>query len=117
MSESRPSVPPEGGSAPSYNVQISTDAAHGLIVGIDTTQAGSDYQQLTPTIEWLAQSMHRAPEQMVVDGGYISSHNIVEMAKRGVDLVDPEPHDKAAEANRRKSYQHRGVSEEIMDVS
>lgn len=28
----------EGGSAPSYNVQISTDAAHGVIVDIDATQ-------------------------------------------------------------------------------
>ena len=34
----------EGGSAPSYNVQVSTDAAHGLIVDIDATQAGSDYR-------------------------------------------------------------------------
>ena len=41
----------EGGSAPSYNVQVSTDAEHGLIVDIDATQAGSDYQQLTPAIE------------------------------------------------------------------
>ena len=62
----------EGGSAPSYNVQVSTDAAHGLIVDIDATQAGSDYRQLTPAIERIEQSMQRAPEQMVVDGGYIS---------------------------------------------
>ena len=57
----------EGGSAPSYNVQVSTDAAHGLIVDIDATQAGSDYRQLTPAIERIEQSMQRAPEQMVVD--------------------------------------------------
>jgi transposase len=102
----------EGGSAPSYNVQVSTDAAHGLIVDIDATQAGSDYQQLTPAIQRLEQSMQQAPEQMVVDGGYISSNNIVEMAKRGIDLVGPEPEDKAAATNRRKSYQHHGVSAE-----
>ena len=53
----------EGGSAPSYNVQVSTDAEHGLIVDIDATQAGSDYQQLTPAIERIEQSMQRAPEQ------------------------------------------------------
>ena len=35
--------------------------------------------------------MQRAPEQMVVDGGYISSNNIAEMAKRGIDFV---PRDK-----------------------
>jgi len=102
----------EGGSAPSYNVQVSTDAAHSVIVDIDATQAGSDYQQLTPAIQRLEQSMHRAPEQMVVDGGYISSNNIKEMAERGIDLIGPESENKAAETNRRKSYQHYGVSAE-----
>lgn len=102
----------EGGSAPSYNVQVSTDAAHSLIVDIDVTQAGSDYRQLTPAVERLEQTLHRAPDQMVVDGGYISSDNIVDMAKRGIDLVGPEPDDKASQANRRKSYQYHGVSPE-----
>jgi transposase len=102
----------EGGSAPCYNVQVSTDAAHGLIVDIDATQAGSDYQQLTPAIERIEQSMQRAPEQMVVDGGYISSNNIGEMAKRSIDLVGPESENKSAKANRSKSYKHYGVSEE-----
>jgi transposase len=81
----------EGGSAPSYNVQIATDAAHSLIVDIEATQAGSDYQQLTPAMERIEQTLQRAPDQVVVDGGYISSHNIVRMAKRGIDLVGPEP--------------------------
>ncbi len=101
-----------GGTAPSYNVQVSTDAAHGLIVDIDATQAGSDYQQLTPAIERIEQSMQRTPEQVVVDGGYISSNNIAEMEKRGIDFVGPEQGSKSAEANRRKSYQRRGVSPE-----
>jgi transposase len=99
-----------GGSAPSYNVQISTDAAHSLIVSIDVTQAGSDYQQLTPAMDRLEQTMHRAPEQVVVDGGYISSDNIVGMADRGIDLVGPEPGVKSADSNRSKSYKYRGVS-------
>ncbi len=49
---------------------------------------------------------------MVVDGGYISSNNIAEMAKRGIDLVGPDHENKAAEANRRKSYKHHGVKAE-----
>lgn len=100
----------DGGYAPNYNVQISTDAAHGLIIGIAVTQAGSDYQQLTPAVDRLEQTLPRAPDQMVVDGGYISNDNIVAMAHRGIDLVGPAPQDHAAETNRRKSYQHRGVS-------
>ena len=36
----------DGGFAPSYNVQISTDAANGIIVAVDVTQAGNDCDQL-----------------------------------------------------------------------
>ena len=100
----------EGGSAPSYNVQISTDAAHGLIVGIEVTQAGSDYQQLKPAMQRLEQTLLRAPDQVVVDGGFISCDNIVAMAARGIDLVGPEPRGHVSETNRRKSYKHWGVS-------
>jgi transposase len=102
----------EGGSAPSYNVQISTDAAHTLIVDVDVTQAGSDYRQLTPAMERLEQNLQRVPDQVVVDGGYISSDNIEEMSDRKIDLIGPEPRSKSADANRRKSYKHRGVSPE-----
>lgn len=108
--EARVMKQPEGGSAPSYNVQIATDAANSVIVDVDVTQAGSDYQQLTPAVERLEQSFDRAPDQMVVDGGYISTQNIVEMADRGIDLIGPEPRGKSAESNRKKSYKFRGVS-------
>ncbi len=42
----------------------------------------------------------------------LSSNNIAEMAKRGIDLVGPDHENKAAEANRRKSYKHHGVKAE-----
>ncbi len=56
--------------------------------------------------------MQRAPEQMVVDGGYISSNNIGEMAKRNIDLIGPESENKSAKANLIKSYKHYGVSKD-----
>ena len=37
------------------------------------------------------QVMHDGPKQMVVDGGYISQSNIVEMEKQGVELIGPLP--------------------------
>ena len=104
----------EGGTAPCYNVQVSTDAAFGLIVDIEATQSGADYQELTPAVERIEQSMQRAPEQMVVDGGYISNNNIAEMAKRDIDFVGPQSEsqsERKTESNRRKSYKHHGVSE------
>jgi transposase len=38
----------DGGLALSYNAQISTDAAHGLVVGVGVTQAAEDNAQLLP---------------------------------------------------------------------
>lgn len=100
----------DGGSALSYNVQLSTDATQTLIVAVDVTQAGSDYQQLLPGLRRVEQNMGRLPAQVIVDGGYLSSDNIVETAACGVDLIGPTLSDEAATANRTKSYQHRRVS-------
>ncbi len=44
-----------------------------------------------PAMERLEQTLQRTPEQVVVDGGYISSGNIAAMAARGIDLIGPEP--------------------------
>lgn len=102
---------PSGGAAPSYNVQVSTDAEHSVVVDIETTQAGNDFQQLKPAMERVEHNLQRSPGQVVVDGGYISSDNIVEMANSGMQLFGPDLSDKA-EINRRKSYRQRGVSPE-----
>ena len=103
---------PDGGSGPSYNVQVSTDAENSVIVDVDATQAGSDYQQLSPALQRIERNLQRLPEQVVVDGGYISHNNIVEMAKQDIDLIGPEREKRAAELSRRKSYKGRGVSPE-----
>jgi len=99
----------DGGTGPAYNVQVSTDAVHSLIVGIDVSHAGSDYQQLAPAVDRLERTTGDVPDQMVVDGGYISSENVLKMAERGVDLIGPESEAKAFEANQQKSYDSRGV--------
>jgi transposase len=99
----------EGGSAPSYNLQICTDATHGLIVDVAITQSGADYRQLTPAMDRLEQKAGQPPAQVVVDGGYISTENIVAMSNRGIELIGPEPRTKAADANKAKSYEYRGV--------
>jgi transposase len=99
----------DGGSVPSYNVQIVTDAARSLIVDIEPTQAGSDQRQLAPAMERVEQHL-KTPDQVVVDGGYVSSDNIVAMAARRIDFIGPPPTAQASEANRRKSYAHYGVT-------
>jgi len=101
----------EGNTAPGYNVQVSTDAEAGVIVGVDVTQAGSDYQQLTPALDRIVETLPQAPAQVVVDGGYLSAENIVAVAARGIELIGPNQDVRQTPAeNRQKSYAFRGVT-------
>jgi hypothetical protein len=77
----------DGGFAPSYNVQISSDTAAGLVVGVEVTQAGSDYEQLQPAVAKVEENSGRLPEQVVADGGFTSRENILAMAEKGVDFI------------------------------
>jgi len=77
----------DGGFAPSYNVQISTEASHRIIVGAAVTQSRSDYGELNGAVLRVEQNLGRKPSQVVVDGGFTSRENIALMADQGVDLI------------------------------
>jgi transposase len=77
----------DGGYAPNYNAQICTDGAHGIIVDVEVTQAGNDFQQLLPALERVEERLQQLPQQMVADGGYTSRENIEKMAEREVDFL------------------------------
>ena len=77
----------DGGFAPSYNVQISTDATHGMIVGVEVSQSGTDYGQLVGAVKKVEENFGRAPEQVVVDGGFTGRENILAMDGKRVDLI------------------------------
>jgi transposase len=64
----------------SYNTQISTDAAHGLIVGVAVTAEANDCEQLLPAVDRLEQRLNRKPQQMMADRGYTTRKNIEKMA-------------------------------------
>lgn len=99
----------DGGFAPSYNVQISTDAAAGIIVGVDVTQAGNDCDQLVNGVERVEANTGQTPKQILVDGGYtMKNANIEAMAERGIDLNGP-----VAENNSEASLKQRGIQPEF----
>ena len=77
----------DGGIAPSYNLQLSTDAKQGVIVGVDLTQEAGDFSQLVPAVERMERDLKRTPDQMVADGGYTTRETIVAMAERGIDFI------------------------------
>lgn len=95
----------DGGFAPSYNVQISTDAAHGIIVGVDVTQAGNDCDQLVDAVQRVKHNTGQTPEQVLADGGYtMKNANIEAMAEQGIDLNGP-----VVENNPEASLRQRGI--------
>src|SRR3990172_1837399 len=59
----------DGGYAPSYNVQISTDTAAGVIVGMGVSQSGGDYEELIPAVERIEDNLGQVPAQGVAGGG------------------------------------------------
>ena len=77
----------DGGLALSYNAQISTDAAHGLIVGVAVTQEAHDSAQLLPAVDRVEQRLKKKPQQMVADNGYTTRENIEKMAGREIDFL------------------------------
>lgn len=77
----------DGGCAPSHNVQISTDAEHGVIVGVGVTQSPVDWGQLMPELEEIKHQAGRLPEQVVVDGGFTTRKAVLATAELGVDLI------------------------------
>jgi len=77
----------DGGLSLSYNAQISTDAAHGLIVGVAVTQEANDSGQLVPAVNRVEERLKKKPRQVAADGGYTTRDNIEQMAEREIDFL------------------------------
>jgi transposase len=107
--EARVMKQPGGGYAPSYNVQIDTDAKSGVVVGVGVVQAGNDFEQLESGMERVEQNLGKTPQEAVTDGGFVSRENIVGMKERGIEFIGPCV-DEAGKG--RSSYDGRGVSVE-----
>jgi len=118
VSETEPEVrkmkqPITGGFAPSYNVQVMTDAVADLIVSFQVVQAGNDQGQLESGLEEVQRRTGVSPKQAVVDEGYLSWDTVREMAQREVDLIGGGTalEEKKAASNR-KRLENSGVTPE-----
>jgi transposase len=76
----------EGGTVPSYNVQLVTDTKHGLVVNVEASTDAIDYRQLEPALERCQQTLGKLPEQLVADGDYTNHASVQAAAASGVDF-------------------------------
>jgi len=58
----------------SYNAQLSTDAAHGLIVGVSVTQAANDWDQLLPALQQIDQRLKQKPFLLHAESFFLCGH-------------------------------------------
>src|SRR5450631_1533196 len=72
----------EGGTVPSYNVQLLTDTTHGLVVNVEATTDAIDYRQLESALERCEKTLGQKPKQIVADGDY-TNHASVQAAAVG----------------------------------
>ena len=80
---------PDGGYRPGYNVQFATDTESGVIVGVETTNAGTDFEQLPPMLDQLEERYERVPDEALVDGGFASIDAIERATDRGCTVYAP----------------------------
>jgi transposase len=81
----------DGGFRPAYNAQLSTDTESRVIVGAAITEDGTDYAHCAPMIEQIAERTETTPEEVLVDGGYISKESVDKIDEKGVHLYGPLP--------------------------
>jgi len=99
----------DGGLAPSYNVQISTEARHGVIVAGEVRQAQEDSQERQPALERIEDNTGRLPHQTLVDGSYTTRQNILQAALQPTELIGSLGEDRS-----KNKLERQGVTSEFL---
>ena len=89
--------------APSYNVQLSTDAEHLIVVGVHVTQCSSDSGSLAPGMEEVKATMGEYPEAAVADGGFTNQASIAEMREKEIEFYGSLPSAETRQAGAMKA--------------
>jgi transposase len=66
----------DGGYRPGVNVQLATDVASGVRVGVHVTNAGNDFGQMSPMLTQIEESTGQKVEKLAVDGGFSTPADI-----------------------------------------
>jgi len=99
-----------GGYEPNYNAQLATDTENKMIIGKEATNDASDYNSLNPMMNQVKTRTGINADQVLVDGGYNSYSNIIDMSEKNIDLI-------AGENSKSKitkgQYKKRGIEKEF----
>jgi transposase len=104
--EARRMKMPDGGVRPAVNVQLASDTASRIIVGVAVSNAGTDHGQAGPMRQQVQDraASARSPATVgehLVDGGYVKLEEVEAAASEGVRLYMPVPTPRKADESER----------------
>lgn len=87
--EARKMKQPDGGWAPSYNVQFSTEAQSRMVVAVGVSAAANDTHELLPALERVQANCGVRPKEVIADSGYATRENVEQTSARDIALIAP----------------------------
>ena len=104
--EARVMKMPDGGFRPAYNVQLATDQAQGVIMGVSVVREGTDAGQALPMEEQVMERTGQHPKDYLMDGGFATKEAITALEEREVTVYAPVklPRNKAEEERYQPRY-------------
>lgn len=86
----------DGGYAPAYNVQLSTDAHEKAIIAVSISQSPADQTLCTSAIDEIEKTTNKLPEKLIVDAGFTTRNAILVAEEKGINLIGSFPDASAA---------------------
>jgi transposase len=96
-----------GGYEPAFNVQTATDVDSGFIVAVDVVDQASDNGQLEPMVEQATANVGTAPEQALVDMGYVDNQQLEKLEDQGIAVLMPPKNERKDKAAGKDPYQRK----------
>lgn len=87
--ESRTMKMADGGFRPAYNLQLATTTEGGVVVGVAVTNEGTDKAQMPPMLQQIEERFGQKPEEMLVDGGFVTTEVIDQVEQSGTAVYAP----------------------------
>jgi transposase len=81
----------DGGYRPAYNVQLCTDTASQVILGVAVPDQGNDSGLMGPMRQHIEQCYGRSPDEYLIDGGFVHLGDFEAAEKQHTQVYAPVP--------------------------
>lgn len=81
----------DNGFRPAANIQFATDTETRLVVGVETSNGGSDTGRMDSMLDHVQAQTSIRPQLILVDGGYSSRSDVQAVSEKGTAVVAPLP--------------------------